>query len=142
MAAIRAVDVIARKWAQVTPQRASEYAEGVRSPRSSWSREAAAAQASWEAGVQASIAAKTFSKGVTKAGDQTWAKGAIEKGSQRYGPGVSLAEGDYSKGFAPYRQAIAGVNLPPRFARRDPRNLLRVNAIVDAMNKAKAAISA
>jgi len=139
MAAIRAVDVIGAKWATVTPQRATEYVSGVQSPRASWSREAQAAQPAWEAGVQASIASKSFSKGVAKAGDPKWAKGAIEKGGARFGPGVQIAQADYIKGFTPYRNAIASVNLPPRYARRDPRNLARVTAIVDAMNAAKKA---
>jgi hypothetical protein len=139
MASIRAIDVIGAKWASVTPARASEYALGVQSPRASWSREAQAAQPAWEAGVQASIATKSFSKGVAKAGDSRWARGAIEKGAARFGPGVQIAQADYVKGFTPYRNAIASVNLPPRFARRDPRNLLRVAAIVDAMNAAKKA---
>ena len=137
MAAIRAVDVIGAKWATVTPARAAEYTAGVQSPRASWAREAAAAQPAWEAGVQASIASKSFSKGVLKAGDPRWARGAIEKGSARFGPGVQIAQADYIKGFTPYRNAIAAVNLPPRYARRDPRNLARVTAIVDAMNATK-----
>ena len=139
MAAIRAVDVIGAKWAEVTPQRASQYTAGVQSPRASWSREAQAAQPSWEAGVTASIATKSFSKGVAKAGDPKWLKGAVEKGSARFGPGVQIAQADYVKGFTPFRNAIAAVALPARFARRDPRNLLRVAAIVDAMNATKKA---
>lgn len=139
MAAIRALDVIAKKWASVTPQRVGDYESGVRSPRADWSRETVAAEPSWAAGVQAAVAAKSFSKGVAKAGTPSWQKGSLEKGTQRWGPGVQIAEGDYSKGFAPYRQAISSVVLPPRFARRDPRNLARVNAIVDALVKTKAA---
>ena len=139
MAAIRPVDQIAKKWATVTPQRVQDYETGVRAPRTSWAREAAAAEPSWVAGIQAAITAKSYGKGVSKAGDTSWQKGALEKGTQRWGPGVQIAEADYLKGFAPYRQAIANVTLPPRFARRDPRNLLRVNAIVDALSKAKVA---
>lgn len=140
MAAIRPVDVIGLKWANVTPLRVAEYKDGVSSPRASWAKETQAAQPSWEAGVQASIAAKSFSKGVAKAGDAAWLRGALEKGASRFGPGVQVAQGDYVKGFTPYRNAIANVTLPPRFARRDPRNLLRVAAIVDAMNAAKKAV--
>ena len=139
MAAIRAVDVIGRKWAEVTPQRAGEYTTGVQNPRASWMREAVAAAAAWAAGVQSAITTGSFAKGVTKATDSKWTKGAVEKGSARFGPGVQIAQADYIKGFTPYRNAIAAVTLPPRFARRDPRNLLRVAAIVDAMNAAKKA---
>lgn len=139
MAAIRALEVISAKWARVTPQRVQDYTDGVRSPRTSWSAATAGAQAVWEAGIQASVASKSFSKGATKAGNAKWEKGAIEKGTVRYGPGVQIAESDYNRGFAPYRQAIAAVQLPPRFARRDPRNLARVSAVVDALVKTKAA---
>lgn len=139
MAAIRALDVIAKKWAVVTPQRVGDYEAGVRAPRADWSRETVAAEPSWVAGVQAAISTKAFAKGVAKAGTPSWQKGALEKGTQRWGPGVQIGEADYSKGFAPYRQAISAVTLPPRYARRDPRNLARVNAIVDALVKTKAA---
>ena len=142
MAAIRAADLIARKWASVTPVRVSDYEAGVRSPRTDWARETIAAEQAWAAGVTAAVAAKSFPKGVARVGTPGWQKGAIEKGTQRWGPGVQIAESDYLKGFSPYRQAIAGVTLPPRFARRDPRNLLRVSAIVDAMNATKKSLMA
>ena len=66
-----------------------------------------------------------------------WQRGAVEKGVARFGPGVQLAQGDYASAFAPFRDAIARTTLPPRFARRDPRNLLRNKAIVDALIAAK-----
>jgi len=81
----------------------------------------------------------TWDKGVSRAGMVGWQEGAISKGVPRWGPGVQVAEPKYAAGFAPYREAIARVQLPPRFARRDPRNLQRVNAIVDALVKAKTA---
>lgn len=139
MAFIRTVDLIARKWATVTPQRSADYEAGVKAPRASWSRQAVAALDAWKAGVQAAIAANSFSKGVAKAGDSAWLEGATTKGVQRWGPGVALSEGKYQTGFAPYQRAIAGVTLPPRYARRDPRNLARVSAIVDALKKVKEA---
>src|SRR3989337_2872115 len=63
MASIRALDVMGAKWANVTPARAAEYTAGVQSPRASWAREAAAAQPAWEAGGQASLAAKAVRQG-------------------------------------------------------------------------------
>lgn len=137
MAYIRTIDVIAKKWSSVTPQRSGDYEAGVKAPRASWSRQAVAALDAWKAGVQAAVAANSYSKGVTRAGDTAWEEGAINKGLQRWGPGVQLSMDKYQRGFAPYREAIAGVVLPPRYARRDPRNLARVAAIVDALKRKK-----
>ncbi|GAH64795.1 unnamed protein product, partial [marine sediment metagenome] len=61
----------------------------------------------------------------------------LEKGTARWGPGVSLAQDLYGRNFAPYRDAIERVTLPPRYAKRDPRNLARVKAVVDALIAAK-----
>ena len=59
------------------------------------------------------------------------------KGTARWGPGVVLAQDKYARNFAPFRDAIERVTLPPRFARRDPRNLDRVKAVVNALIVAK-----
>jgi len=139
VAAIRTVDVIAAKWATVTPQRTADYEEGVKNPKADWARSTAAAADAWKSGIQAAIAGNLFGKGVARAGTAAWQEGSVTKGVTRWGPGVQLAQDRYQTGFAPFREAIARTTLPPRFARRDPRNLLRVAAIVDALVKAKAA---
>ena len=133
MAFIRAIEQIATKWAEVTPRRADSYAEGIANPRRSWAAGAKAAEASYEDGVRDAITRKAFGKGVTKAGDAKWARKATVNGTRNWGPGVAEAKGDYLAGFAPYREAIAAVTLSPRYARRDPRNLKRVEDIVNAL---------
>lgn len=133
MAFIRSVDSIANKWALVTPMRSGDYAAGIASPRRSWSAATKAAEKAYEEGVQKSIARKSFGKGVGKAGDEKWARKSSVNGVRNWGPGVAEAKGDYATGFAPYQAAIAAAVLPPRYARRDPRNMLRVKAIVDAL---------
>lgn len=133
MAAIATMDVIARKWASVTPMRTADYEAGVRNPRRDWSQATAAAEDAWKGGVQAAAAKNLFSAGVRHAGTAKWQQGAIAKGVARWGPGVSVAEPDYSAGFSPYREAISRTTLPQRYPARDPRNLARVKAIVDAM---------
>jgi len=133
MAFIRSVDTIASKWAEVTPMRSADYAAGIANPRRSWSTAAKAAEAAYEAGVTKAIGRKAFGKGVGKAGDEKWARKASTRGVANWGPGVAEAKGDYAAGFAPYQAAIAAAVLPPRYARRDPRNLARVKAMVDAL---------
>jgi len=139
MAEIAGVDAIASKWARVTPTRTADYETGVRNPGKDWLRSTLASKDAWKAGMTEAITKGTWDKGVSRAGMVGWQEGAISKGVPRWGPGVQVAEPKYAAGFAPYREAIARVQLPPRFARRDPRNLQRVNAIVDALVKAKTA---
>lgn len=133
MAFIRSIEHIANKFATVTPQRTEDYRIGVQNPRKDWATSTAASEAAYEAGVQMAITKKRFGKGVKAAGTETWQKGAVEKGTMRWGPGVAMAKEKYAAKFAPYRDAIERVTLPPRYARRDPRNLDRVKAVVNAL---------
>lgn len=137
MVAIRSIQEIASKWATVTPGRSADFEAGVRAPKKSWKSGSQAANQAWESGVQKAVQQKAFSKGVGASTDENWQAKTISKGVPRWGQGIALAEGDFASGFEPYRNAIAGVQLPPRFARRDPRNLDRVKAIVDALVKVK-----
>jgi hypothetical protein len=139
MASIKSADRISNKYATVTPQRANEYAEGVKNPRTDWATAAAAAEENFKSGVTAAANAGRFGKGVRKAGSAKWLKGATDKGTVRFGAGVALAKDAYQAGFDPYRQAIESLTLPPRFARRDPRNLQRVTAIATKLGAVKEA---
>ncbi|MBA7613796.1 hypothetical protein ES703_21052 [subsurface metagenome] len=133
MAAIRSIEKIGKKWATVTPGRIEDYREGIESPRRDWEAATAGAEDSYNAGVTQAIAEKRFGKGVRSAGTDKWQRNALEKGTQRWGPGVAMAQAEYEKGYGPIRDAIERVTLPPRYARRDPRNLNRVKVIVDAV---------
>jgi hypothetical protein len=142
MAAIKSAAASAKKWATVTPMRAAEYEAGVQSPRRAWAQATLAAEDAWRSGIQEAITQKSFSRGVQKTGDAGWQSGAIEKGVPRWGPGVALAEGKYEEAVAPYFAAISRLTLPPRFARRDKRNMARVTAVVDALVAVKTGRSA
>jgi len=141
MANIKPIDQIANKFATVTPGRAQQYAEGSASPRVDWAQATAAAEGNFESGVQSAIGRKAFGKGVRKAGTAKQKEAAVSKGAVRFGPGVAAAGPAYQQGFAPYHSAIAGVQLPPRRARRDPSNLQRVAAIANALGAVKEARS-
>lgn len=137
MAQIRSIDAIAKKFATVTPGRSEDYRYGVENPKKDWQRSTAAAESAYEAGVQSAIGKKRFGRGVSKAGNQAWQDGAKVKGVARWGPGIAIAEPKYREGFAPFRDAIERATLPPRYAKRDPRNLARVKSVVDALVVAK-----
>lgn len=102
------------KWANRSSGAIGEYKKGVQSPRRSWSSSAQASEGNYEAGVNTAISQKKYSKGVNSAGDAKWKKGAEEKGGARYSQGVSGAQENYVKGFAPYADVIRSVTLTPR----------------------------
>lgn len=139
MAFIRSIKKIAEKFAAVTPGRSEEYRFGVENPRRDWETATVAAEPAYEEGVRIAIAKKRFGKGVKKSGSAAWQEGATSKGVNRWGPGVTLAKDKYATNFAPYHDEIEKVKLPPRYPRRDPRNLKRVEAIATALGKRKEA---
>lgn len=139
MPKIRALDQIARKWGEVTPQRASEYIEGVKAPKEDWKAATLGAEKNYELGIQTALANKQFAKGVGRSSTGNWQSKAVEKGGARFGPGVSAGVGDYNSGFAAYRDVIANTSLPPRYPKGDPRNIERVRVMAKALRDKKVA---
>jgi hypothetical protein len=137
MANIKALDRINAKWQRVTAAAGAEYEEGVRNPTADWKAETLKANASYKAGVQKSISLDSFAKGVDAAGTSKWQKNAIEKGPARFAQGVSLAVDAYSTGFAPYRQVISALTLPPRGPKGDASNINRVAVVAKALHDKK-----
>jgi len=137
MPAIKSASEIARKWADVTPRRDADYKAGVASPKADWAQETAAAETRYDEGVTAAIGRKAFSKGVRDAGSAKWQRGALEKGVNRWGPGVRAAQPDFEKGFQPYRDVIEGTSLPPRRRTGDPANIERVAVLAGALHARK-----
>lgn len=133
MAEIKSLVAIGEKWGRVTPGRVEDYKIGIQNPKRDWAEEAKAAKTNWKAGIDAAAAKDLFSKGIEKAGTGKWKDRALKKGPGRFSEGVYIARPDYEKGFAPFREAIAAVDLGPRFPKRDPRNLERVKRVVDAL---------
>jgi len=137
MAEIKPTSRIKEKWTRVTPMRSEDYKLGIQSPRRPWASSATAAKESHKQAMATAAASDAFAKGIAKAGDSKWQTRALQKGPGRFAEGVMVGGDDYEKGFAPYADEIAKVQLPPRFPKRDPRNLLRVSAIATALGKKK-----
>lgn len=135
MAAIRPLNVIVDKWARVAPQRAEDFRNGVQNPKKDWETQAAAAESAWRDGVTAAANAGLFSAGVRRAGTAKWQSRTLQKGVPRWPEGIRIATDDYRDGFAPYHEEIERTELPPRYARGDPRNLERVAAIASALHQ-------
>lgn len=133
MAEIKKLADIREKWTRVTPGRTEDYKLGILNPKRDWEEETLAGKLNWKLGIDAAAAKDLFAKGVSKAGSPKWKDKSLKKGPGRFAEGVFIAGPDYEKGFAPFHAAIERVDLGPRFPKRDPRNLARVKAVVDAL---------
>ena len=133
MAEIKKLSAVREKWARVTPMRTEDYKLGIENPKRDWADETEAAKGIWKAGIDAAAVKDLFAKGVRAAGTGKWKDKALRVGPGRFAEGVMIAAPDYEKGFAPYHAAIERAVLPAKFPRRDPRNLARVKAVVDAL---------
>jgi len=134
---IKSLSRIKEKWTRVTPMRSEDYKLGVMSPRRDWEKSAVAAKDSHKAAMATAAAADSFAKGITKAGSSKWQGRALQKGPGRFAEGVMVGGDDYEKGFAPFRDELEKTVLPPRFPRRDPRNIQRVSVGNLALAKKK-----
>jgi hypothetical protein len=137
MPRIRSGASIGEKWKRRTETAGAEYEAGVKDPKKDWGEETAKSEKNYEAGVQNAMRHKRFGKGVKKAGTAKWQDGAVKKGVARFGQGVAASGDNYEKGFSPFREVIEKTELPPRYAKGDPRNFERVKAMGTALHDAK-----
>lgn len=133
----KSASAIAKKWARVTPERTKDYEDGVRNPKKDWEKNTLDAEGRYEDGIKASIAKKSYSKGVKKSGNAHQQAMTIEKGIERWPEGVRLAEGRMQTGLTEVVKTLESTKLPPRFATGDPRNIERVKAVNAALHKMK-----
>lgn len=138
MANIKPMSVIADKWAEVTPGRATFYETGVRTTTRDWSAATQAAETAYAQGVSEAVSRGAFADGVSGAGTNKWREQTLAK-KGRWSEGVRLGKQNYQSAFAPFRAVIEGVSLPPRGPRGDPGNYERSRAIGDALHAARVA---
>lgn len=122
---VKSLDQITTKWASRAQAAGQAYSDGVKNPRNSWASQTEQAADNWSQGVQAAVSDGRFARGVTAAGDAAWQNGSINKGVNRYGPGVAAATSKFSAGFQKFAQALTNATLPKKFPKGDPNNMLR-----------------
>jgi hypothetical protein len=133
----KSIDQIAKKWSDRAQSAAPDYTAGVEGTQKDWATEAANANQAWQTGVTQAAGRGAFAKGVRAAGTNKWRANASSKGSQRYGPGVAVAQPDYQAGFAPYLQTISSLTLTTRQAKGSPSNYDRSRAVGTALHAKK-----
>lgn len=131
---IKSAAAIAKKWADVTPARSRQWEDEIRAtPTEDYSAPAIAAAPIWEQGVMEAAARDGYAKGVAAKAEK-WKRKALAVGPGRFGPGVRAAEQDQATGFAPFREVIAALTLPPRGPRGAPGNYERVREVGEALH--------
>lgn len=135
---VKSVDVAAKKFAQRGAAAAGDYSSGVNGTTDQAER-AIAAKDAFVAGMNDAIARGAREAGLTKAGTSKWKSKALSLGVQRFGPGITAAQGDYSTGVKPYLDTIAGLDLPVRGPKGSPENLERVRVVNEALRNKKIA---
>jgi hypothetical protein len=127
----------AAKWSERAGNATGDYADGVQNPKQSWKDSTTAAQETWKQGLQTSFQNGSFARGVAKAGDAKQIGNSLSKGVSRFAAGVSIAQGDYETGVAPFLAIIERTTLPPRGPKGDPRNIERVSKLTTALHAGK-----
>lgn len=133
MAAIKPIESSADKWQRRAQVAGPDYESGIDNPRRAWAAAASGAAANYRAGVTAAAQQGRFEAGVRAAGDERWRNNAKAKGPSRFAEGVTLAVGEWQRGFGPYQQAISSLTLPARGPVGSPANLQRVASVAQAL---------
>lgn len=132
---IPSISEISTRWVQGAGAGAGRYRAGVLDSSVDWEGPTSASEQTWGAAVTEAIGAGRFGNGVQKAGNAKWREKASTLGSQRFASGIAAATDDFSRGFSPFRDVIANLNLPPRGPRGSAANLERVRAVTDALHQ-------
>jgi len=134
---IKSLGAVSQKWKRRAGSAGDEYRQGVEGTSKDWASSASASEPAYKAGVTAAASAGRFGKGIARAGSAKWKANAAAKGPMRFSQGVEMAEGDYTKGFAPFHEAIGRTDLPQRGMRGSESNYARVSGIGKALHQLK-----
>ena len=136
---VPSADVIAKKWVDVTPARASYYEEEAPKAGNLWETNTIGAKGTYKAAVADPKISDRFAGGARGKAEK-FARKVTDVGVGRFGPGVSAAEADMEAGFDPYAAVLAGITVSDRKPRGDPANYNIVKEIGDPLHKKRLAL--
>lgn len=134
---VKPLNEIVSKWVEVTPTRRTYFENGIKRSADKWLNNAIAQDDAWKEGVQEAIAKDLRRKGLNEDAKRKYLERGAGIGPGRWAQGIGIAKDEYQRGMAPVVEALRATTLPPRFKRRDPRNLERVRAVFEALTKLK-----
>ena len=139
---VKSATEIAKKWALVTPARASYYELEAPAAGGKWEERTTASGGVYKAAISAAGIQDRFVGGVKKAGAAKFSRKVKDVGVDRYAPGVAAAEADMAKGVAPFRDILDGLEIPDRGPRGSPGNYAIGQKVGDALHKGRLALLA
>lgn len=125
------------RWQRRASSASGEYREGVERTGKSWQALATAGKQNYIAGVQEAQGRDAFAKGIAAAGDQKWRTNALAKGPGRFSEGVTVGQGDYERGIAPFLEVASRTDLPMPGPRGSEQNYQRSVTMAKAFRAAK-----
>jgi hypothetical protein len=137
MANIKPIGTSAAKYKKNAANAGPDYKIGIETTPKDWAGNTAAAEPSYNTGVQAAIGRGAFGKGVTKTGTAGWKRKALAVGPTRYVAGIQQFGDNWLPGFTPFQETIAALQLPPKGPKNSPENYARVPAIGNALHTKK-----
>lgn len=136
MVKIKSLETIKNRWSSAIPRVPGAYKEGVSSV-TDWKERALEGQSLYEKKMSDAAILKRRAKALENVSTDEWKSKAANLGSARIGAGMSANVDKYTKGFAPFREAIANTSLPPR-SEDGMQNLTnRAGAVVQALIQKK-----
>jgi hypothetical protein len=121
----------AKKWAEVTPGRATYYEKNAPAAAGKQNANAIAAQATFKAAITAAGIDARFAGGLRKAGAEKYKRKVETVGKDRFGPGITAGQPDMQAGVDPYLAEIAATEV----ADRGPRGADTNYGIVTTIGK-------
>jgi hypothetical protein len=137
---VKSAAASAAKYATNGQNAVPAYKSGVQA-NNNQNANAIAAIPTWQAAVASTEAASRMASGLTKAGQQGWQNGALNKGANNYANGVKNAQNKWQTNTTPYLNVIAGLTLQPKGVKGSQANLANVATVDNALHAAKVAAS-
>jgi len=125
------------KFVERASAASSDYGSGVQNTSKDQAAAAIAGKANYIAGVQASIAAGRYEKGLQKSGNSGWKEGVAKKGVNRFAEGVSASANKYIENSGKYDGARNAASSLPRGVKGSEANFLRSKTVGLALRKQK-----
>ena len=137
MAFIKSLERIKSNWKGGTAGAGGRYKDGVENPRAPWKESTLAAADLHTTATQDALSRGAFAKGVNDTPAEKQKNRAAQFGPSRYTQGTGGATEEFGRGFGPYREVIAGVELRPKGPKGSPENYDNVKLIGDALHTRK-----
>ena len=115
------------------------YRSGSEQTTKDQSARAIGAKAIYQAALTASFSRDAFAKGLQKSGKAGWLSGVVQKGADRYAPGIAVSGSKYATNSGRFDGARQAADNLPRGVKGSPTNLARVAAVVNALRAVKVA---